>query len=306
MKHPRHILTRLARRAQRQRNQSKHDLRRMEIKLLRRQTWASWATVVATILLSSTLATLTYCQWQTAESTAAIERAKARPHFRIRQENQHDELGFLPRRFAVQPDAGVSDATEASATSIMLIHYMSRDLGISGSCRASFVNFYGWTNDAMSFELADAADRIMTLSRTPDRVNESFVRIQPLWVLVDISFTDVFGAPGRQTLYLFAGQPSPVGPAGRQRASFAGMELNLQVDAHGKVVIYRVSTTPAPSECVNALRVMNRIPNLRIGRNYIIPRDRSYLIVRNPNLDEGRGQPITATSPSPTVMNISN
>jgi|GEM_PF-5821015 len=283
---------------------SDRELRRAEVELLHRQVRVSYANVLATVALSVALLTLTFCQWRTAESTAAIERAKARPHFRIRQENQHDELGFLPRRFEVQPDAGVADATEATAISIMSIHYQSRDLRIWGICRAAFVNFYAWTNDSMSFELADGADRIMTLSRTPDQTSEAFIRIQPLWVLVDVSFTDVFGAPGRQSLHLMAGRPAQMTASERRNASTTGMELNLHVDNRGRVGIYRVNTNPVSPDCVNALRVMNRIDGLKIGRDYIIPSDRSYLIVRDPNGEPQRNRPITANEPAPRIMNV--
>jgi hypothetical protein len=219
-------------------------LRKVEVDLLRRQTRASYIGMVTTAAITAALVWVSFLQWRTAESTAAIERAKARPHFRIRQENQEDELGFLPRRFIVQPDAGVSDATEATAASIMLIHYTSNDLHLAGTCRAYFENFYGWTNDAMSFEINDAANRLMVLSRTPDKVSESFIRIQPLWVLVGISYMDIFSAAGEQKLLLFAGQPMRLGRTDFESNARAGMRLVLLLDNQGKVVLYRVGPTP--------------------------------------------------------------
>jgi hypothetical protein len=263
------------------------ELRQVEVDLLRLQVRVSFANVLATIALSAALLTLTFCQWRTAESTAVIERAKAQPHFRITQENQHDELGFLPRRFQVQADAGVSDATAASATSFLEIYFVSRVLGIAGRCRASFVNFYGWTNDAMSFELNDAADRLMNFSRTPDRFGEAYIRMRPLWVVVGVSFNDIFGTPQRQDLLLLAGTPRPINRANFQFNSRAGVSLHLQVDGSGNIVVFRVDEEPISRDCADALRVMGRIAWLRMARPDELPQDHAEPFVADPQSNTG-------------------
>ncbi|MEA2885142.1 MAG: hypothetical protein QOH32_4398, partial [Bradyrhizobium sp.] len=240
-------------------------LRKVEIALLRRQNHASYANVISTFVLSAALLTLTYCQWQTAESTAAIERAKARPHFRISQTNLHDELGFLPREFRIQGEGGVSDAAEAQATSVMEVRYVSRDLAVFGACRVSFVNFYSWTNDAMSFEMNQAAAKLMELSRRPDRVSPSFIRLRPLWVVVGISFTDIYGENLRQNLLLYAGQSTRLTPAALAERTRADLTLNLLLEPSGRVAVYRIAPTPLTPDCRNALRVMARIPWLRLA-----------------------------------------
>jgi len=255
---------------------SKLELHEAEIRLLRRQTWASWATVLSTLLLSTALLTLTYCQWRTAESTAAIERAKAQPHFRIAQENQPDELGFLPRRFRVEADAGVSDAVHASATSIMEIIYQSRKLSLSGRCLASFPNFYGWTNDAMSFELNDAADRLMNFSRRPDQISESYIRMRPVWVRVSVDYLDIFGEAGRRDILLAQGLPAQLTPANLRRASQPEIELHLGIDPQGNVVLHRIDAGPMSDDCANALRVIARIRWLRFARPGEAPQDTPY------------------------------
>jgi len=254
------------------RQRAELELRRTEIDLARRQVRSTYASVLATVFLSSALLTLTFCQWRTAESTAAIERAKARPHFRIQQENQDDELGFLPRRFVVQADAGVSSATRANAKSIMSIQFVSRTQGLSGNCRASFVNFYGWTNDAMSFELNDPADRLMNYSRRPDTISQEYIRLRPLWVLVDVNFTDLFEAPGHQTLRLAAGQSEPLNEFDLQATSQVGLLAHLEADEHGRVVVYTLGG-PKTDQCEKALEVMKQIAWLRIAEPEELPRD---------------------------------
>lgn len=257
------------------------ELRRIEIDLARRQVRSNNASVLATVLLTTALLTLTFCQWRTAESTAAIERAKARPRFHINQENQDDELGFLPRHFEVRADAGVSNATRANAKSIMSIHFVSRTLRISGSCRVSFVNFYGWTNDAMSFELNYAADKLMDYSRQPDTINEAYIRLQPLWVIVDVNFTDLFDMPDHQQLRLLAGQSEPLSASAQEATSRIGLEAHLQVDAQGRVVVYALGSLQT-AECVKALKVLRRISWLRLARPQEMPQDQAIPFVPEP------------------------
>jgi hypothetical protein len=252
---------------------TERELRQIEIGLLQRQVWVSFANAMATIALSVALLTLTYGQWRTAESTAAIERAKARPHFRIVQENQHDELGFLPRRFNVEADGGTSDALHASARSVMSIMFTSRDLNLSGQCLASFVNFYGWTNDALSFEMNGAAVRLMNFSRTPDTISENYIRLAPAWVLIDVDYLDIFGEPGQQQLLLAGGRPTPQSLTRGMLTSQAEIELHLATDPQGQVVLHRVDEGPLSEGCANALRVMSRIQWLRLSRPGEIPQD---------------------------------
>jgi hypothetical protein len=252
---------------------AEHALRRIEIDLLRRQTYAAYLNISSAILFSFAIIVLTYRQYLIAESTAAIERAKVRPHFSIRQENEHDELGFLPRRFWVESDAGVADASEAQAMSMMEIRYVSRDLPLLGTCRVAFINFYGWTNDALSFELNEAAARLMALSRQPDRISQSWIRIRPLWMVVNVTFTDIFDLPGEQDLLLAAGRPRSLKPdelAGRARA---GITLHLQLEGNGRVVLHPVGPEPVARECRDALQVMSRIPWLRLARAGELPQD---------------------------------
>lgn len=304
MKTPNQILTRLTRRARRQRKESEQDLRKTEIRLLRRQTWASWATVVSTLLLSSTLATLTYCQWRTAESTAAIERAKARPHFRITQVDQQNSSGFLPRRFTVQADAGVSDSVEATANSIMFIHFSSRELRVRGTCRARFSNMYGWSNDALSFELTEPALAFLRLSQQWRRPVESAISVQPMWVIVGVTYIDIFEATGQQHLQIMAGRTVPLNREGVAGTSHAGIDLNVQTDHQGRLVIYRMNTEPTSPDCVNALRVMDRIPSLRVARNYAVFSDMSSIVYNEFTVYEGRENPITPIYPAPTIFPV--
>jgi hypothetical protein len=275
---------RQTRRNRRDRAQGELDLRRTEIGLLRRQSVVAIANVVATVALTATLALVAWLQWRTSESTAAIERAKARPHFSIRQENQADELGFLPRRFAIQPDAGVSDTSEAFVTSVMLIHYRSQSLGLSGICRAAFLNFYGWTNNAVSFEINDAATRLINTSRQPDHFSDSYIRLQPLWLVINVSFNDLFGVPGRQYLMVRAGQLESLSPGAAAENSSAGMTVFLQVDGQGKPVIFGsgFGANPVAPVCAEALRAMRQIQWLRVARDGEMPQDTDIPFVTEP------------------------
>jgi hypothetical protein len=269
---PHDYVSRLAGGRPRHKTEAELYLRKEEIRLLRLHARASWATVFSTVFLSVALLTLTYLQWATANSVADIERAKARPHFRIQQENVNDELGFLPRTFSVQADAGVSDATRAEAVSIMAIHYLSRDTLVRGTCRASFVNFYGWTNDAMSFEIKEAAGRLLALSRRPDRESTSYIRLQPLRVMVDVDFLDIQQLPTRQQLMLAGGRSRPANEDELEQAAHPEARLHLQLEPGGKVTVFQINP-PRSQDCRNALAVMSRIPWLRLARPGELPQD---------------------------------
>lgn len=249
------------------------ELRQAEVDLLRQQVKLGYANVFAAIVLSIALVTITTLQLLSAESTARIERAKAQPHFRIKQENQHDELGFMPRRFSVEADAGVSDATEARAVSVMRIQFYSLDLGLRGECRAAFPNFYGWTNDAISFELNDAAERLLNFSRTPDLVSESYIRLRPLWVTLEVSFIDLFGSPGQQDLLVSAGTTRRLTAGELESRSRANLALHLQTDERGMVVVHQLPGIPESAACRDAVRVMSRLPWLRLARPDEPPQD---------------------------------
>lgn len=240
------------------------DLHKTEVRLLRLQTWANWATVLSTVLLSLALLTLTYFQWRTADSTAAIERAKSRPHFRIEQENTGGP-GFVPGRFAVVPEAGISDATQANATLIMDLHYNSRALGLAGTCRASSPDFYRWSGDAMTFDLDGPSGDFIVESH--HIFADSFVVVQPLWLLVDISYVDIFGVQGRQNLMLFGGRPLTISEADFRANARSDMTLGRIVPdpIHQKLDIIGVDVTSRG--CREALRVIDRTSWLRVNRS---------------------------------------
>jgi hypothetical protein len=236
-----------------------------EIELLRRQTLASYANVVSVFIVSVVLLLLTYWQWRTAESTARIERAKAQPHFRVQQQNERDELGILTRKFTLQADSGVADATNVEATSIMVISYASYDLRLWGSCRASFVDFYETSIDPFSFEVGKPADRFMLLSRQPDRVSPSFIRLRPSGVSVRVSFTDIFGDEASQEIVLANGHSRTLKADNRKIRDNADLALSLQLRGDGSVAASRIGTGSISQDCANALKVMARIPWLRMG-----------------------------------------
>jgi len=95
-----------------------------ELALLERQAKAAESNVKATVALTGALLLVAFCQWQTNESTAAIERAKAIPRFRVDQTaDANVDNGFLPKSLSVIATSGVSTATEATVRPIFLIHY---------------------------------------------------------------------------------------------------------------------------------------------------------------------------------------
>jgi hypothetical protein len=229
--------------------------------------------VAATIALTAALVFVSYLQWRTSESTAAIERAKARPHFRIHQVNQDDQLGFVPRHFEVEPMAGVLDVSGAYATSIMEIHYTSNELRLNGRCRAEFGNFYGWTNDTLSFELNEAAARLMNYSQRPAPTSESFIRVRPMWVLIRVGYTDIFGERARQDIQLVAGMSRQLDQEQWSANSQVGIDIYVMLEPDGRLAVYRTTERRASPECEEALRVMNRIRWLRVARPDEPPQD---------------------------------
>jgi hypothetical protein len=255
------------------RDAAEHELRRTEVELLRRQVSLGYWNVVGAVTLSFALVTITLLQWRTAESTASIERAKAQPHFRVRQENQHDELGFMPRRFSIEADTGISDATEARSVSVMKVNAVSQELGVRWNCEASFPNFYGWTNDALSFELNAPAARFLDFSRKPDQKNEAYLRLQPVRVLLTVSFTDIFGVPRQQDLMLSGGTPRRLNAGDMEEKSRTGASFSILTNAKGSLVVYVLPGTPLSHDCRAALGVMSRIPWLRMARPGEQPQD---------------------------------
>jgi hypothetical protein len=268
--------------------------------LRRRQVRATQLSALATVLLSAALVLLSYLQWNTSESTARIERAKAQPHFRVRQTPYEGLSGFLPAEFAIDAVAGVADASESSASEIFLIHYSSKQLGLHGMCRASSTTFYGDADDMMSYAISDGTQKLIQLSSASQGEDERFT-IQPMQTMIDTSFTDIFGEPQRRYLLLMGGRSSQVPLREFSSWGWTNMALNYQLES-GELIIFRVNDGPIPQECADALRVLSMVKGIRIVSHFVIPATESNLIWHESAYFRPGDPAITTTNPVPRYL----
>ena len=265
------------------------------------------ANLRATAGLSAALVLLAFCSWQTSESTALIERAKAQPHFRIDQKAYEVSNGFLPQSFKVTPVAGVADATSAVAAEVFLIHYSSKSLNLSGICRASSTTMFGWVDDSMSFSVSDPGDRLLNLARSwGEHDRDASFSIQPLWTIVRVSFFDMFGREQVQALLVNQGQSSRLSPGWYPNYAWTRLKLNMQTNKSGEVVLYRMDDGKLDQGCVNALRVLSQIGGMRVGRGYLVAPDKSFVVAKDGAWFEPGDPAITTSDPLPIYLPAPN
>jgi hypothetical protein len=244
---------------------------------------------------------LSFLQWNTSESTARIERAKAQPHFRVRQTPYEGLSGFLPSEFKIDAVAGVADASESVASEIFLIHYFSKQLRLRGMCRASSTTFYGYADDTMSYSIADGTQKLVDLSKMSQRRDDSFT-IQPMQTMIDTSFTDIFGQPQHRYLFLMGGRSSQIPLEEFSAEGWTNMALNYQLLDSGKLTIFRVNDGPIPQECADALRVLSMVKGIQIASYFAIPATESNLIWKDGAVFRPGDPAITTTNPVPRYL----
>ena len=253
------------------------------------------------MLLSAALVLLSFLQWNTSESTARIERAKAQPHFRVRQTPYEGLSGFLPAEFKIDAVAGVADASESISSEIFLIHYSSKQLGLQGMCRASSTTVYGYADDMMSYSIAEGTQKLVDLSKASQPKNDHFT-IQPMQTMIDTSFTDIFGEPQHRYLLLMGGRSSQVSLREFSSWGWTNVALNYQLRDSGELVIFRVNDGPISQECADALRVLSMVKGIQIASSFVIPASESNLIWKDGAVFRPGDPAITTTNPIPRYL----
>lgn len=266
-----------------------------------RQVRAAERNTYATAALSAALVLLSFLQWHTSESTARIQRAEAQPHFRINQSSRGGLNGFLPESFSVKAISGVADESESISSEIFLIRYWSEQLHINGMCRASSRTFYGYTGDMTSYAISEEAEKLLELS-TKDEPSSDGYTIQPMWTMVDVSFTDIFGQPQHRFLWLIGGHSSQIPLSQFAGEGWTNMDLYFHLDKSGILKIFRVNDGPIPQECANALRLLSLRKGIQIASSYIWTPGSAALVTKDKAVFSPGDSRITTTNPHPLYM----